>query len=85
MRESLNRKLAYLKQKRRRMIGLILVLIVLPDWIARGQFWYGAAAWGWPFLRAFYNSEVGRLVLNHHRNSADFCPVEPRRWQETRI
>jgi hypothetical protein len=45
MRESLNRKLAYLKQKRRRMIGLILVLIVLPDWIARGQFWYGAAAW----------------------------------------
>lgn len=43
--------------------ALIVLLIVIPDWMSRGGFWYGSAVASWPLLKAAYASPYGKLAL----------------------
>jgi hypothetical protein len=43
--------------------ALVVLLIVIPDWISRGGFWYGSAVAAWPSLKQAYGSPYGKLTL----------------------
>jgi hypothetical protein len=43
--------------------GLIVLLIVIPDWVARGGFWYSTALWIWPSLKKAYDSPYSKISL----------------------
>jgi hypothetical protein len=43
--------------------ALVVLLIVIPDWVSRGGFWYGFALGAWPFLKQAYASPFGKLTL----------------------
>jgi len=43
--------------------GLIVLLIVIPDWVSRGGFWYSSALWIWPSLKKAYDSPYGKISL----------------------
>ena len=43
--------------------ALVLLLIVIPDWVSRGGFWYGVALAAWPRLKMTYDSPYGKLGL----------------------
>jgi hypothetical protein len=47
----------------RKIIGTLLLIVVIPDWIAREQFWYRVATYVWPILRHFYDAWYGRLLI----------------------
>jgi len=46
-----------------KVVGAILLLVTVPDWIFRGHFLYDLAAYVWPFVRRLYNSSLGRLLI----------------------
>lgn len=41
----------------------VVLLIVIPDWISRGGFWYTSAVASWPSLKAAYASPYGKITL----------------------
>ncbi len=56
-------KSAYGRLSKTTRIALIVLLIVIPDWVSRGSFWYGSAVASWPSLKAAYASPYGKLSL----------------------
>jgi len=52
-----------IRNNRLRLVGAILLTIVLPDWISRGNFWYHLAQRLWPVMKSVYNSEWDRLSI----------------------
>src|SRR5580698_10484502 len=43
--------------------ALIVLLIVVPDWVSRGGFWYTSAIASWPSLKMAYASPYGKITL----------------------
>jgi hypothetical protein len=56
-------KSIYVRLSKTTRSALIVLLIVIPDWVSRGGFWYSSAVASWPSLRAAYASPYGKLSL----------------------
>jgi hypothetical protein len=56
-------KSAYGRLSKTTKIALLVLFIMIPDWLGRGNFWYTAVLRAWPSLKAAYASPYVKVSL----------------------